>query len=109
MSKPDIGEKRYSIEENFDEKGRFKKGNKIGRIKKQGYTLTDLINAMRKYEREKGISFLQIYLDKVTKDNRLMDSLMNRFIAQKSETNVTGGLELSIVINKKYPDGNKEN
>lgn len=88
-----------------DERGYFAKGNQIGRMKKRGYTLNDLIKAMRQYEKEKGLSFLEIYLDKVTKDNRLMDSLMNRFIAQKNETNLTGGLNLNIEVNKKYPDG----
>lgn len=88
---------------------RFAKGNKIGKLSKKGYTLGDLVKAMRQYEKERGISFLEIYLDKVLKDNRLMDSLMNRFIAQKSETTVTGGLELSINIQKKYTDGKEEN
>lgn len=99
----------WNREENFDERGKFKKGNIIGRMPKGGYTLKDLTKAIRRYEKEKGFSFIELYLKRIEKSDRLLDSMMNRYIAQKTETNITGGLELSINIQKKYTDGKEEN
>jgi len=101
--------------QNFDNKGKFAKGNKIGRMPKKGFTLSDLNKLIRKYEANKDITLLEHYIEQLHKDNKLLARYMDKNIPTKSISELTGpgGEPLSITLReiiyeKDEEEGKKE-
>ena len=109
MSEPSkIGENR----DNFIQTPngcKFAKGNQIGRIKKRGYTLTDLTKVAMEYDKGHDDSILKHYINQLMKDNRLLENYINRYVPIKTVSELTGvdGSPLTFVIEKSYnkPEG----
>jgi len=68
-----------------NEKGqsRFAKGNKIGRMKKKGYTLADLTKVAREYDKTHDESILKHYISVLMSDNKLLENFINRYVPPK--------------------------
>jgi len=87
-----IDKNRQNVEDNFKLKpdGRrvFAKGNQIGRIRKKGYTLTDLTKVAMEYDKTHDESILKHYINQLISDNRLLENFVNRYIPPKQELEV---------------------
>jgi len=94
--------------ENFttNKKGqsRFAKGNKIGRMKKRGYTLADLTKVAREYDKNHDESILKHYINMLMSDNRLLENFINRYVPPKTINELTGkdGSPIKYIIEKTY-------
>ena len=84
-----IGENRIEDIRNPD--GTFKKGTKIGCMKKKGFTLTDLNKLIRKYEKVNGEPLLKHYIEQLFKDNRLLEKYIDKNVPTKNELTGPGG------------------
>lgn len=78
--------------------GYFAKGNQIGRMPKNGFTLTDLNKLVAVIEKNKDSPLLQHYIDELYKDNRLLDKYIERNVPTKTINELTGNI--SFVIEK---------
>ncbi len=100
--------------ENFtrNEKGqsRYAKGNTIGRMKKKGFTLTDLNKLIRKYEEKHGTPILKHYIGQLFKDNTLLGKYIDKNVPTINKQELTGvdGSPLTFVIEKSYDKPKKE-
>jgi len=89
---------------------RFAKGTQIGRMKKKGFTLTDLNKLVRKYEEskdEKGNNrkpLLKHYIAQLFKDNNLLSKYIDKNIPTVSKNEITGKVEHQVkyIIEKTY-------
>ena len=90
--------------QNHSEHGRFAKGNQIGRMKKKGFTLTDLNKLIRKYEESHGTPILKHYITQLFKDNHLLDKYIDKNVPTKTINELTGadGSPLQFIIEKSY-------
>jgi len=81
-------------------KHEFAKGNKIGRMKKKGFTLADLNKLIRKYEETKsdGETLLKHYIEQLFKDNRLLAKYIDKNIPTINEITGAGGEPISITL-----------
>jgi len=97
-----------------NEKGqsRFAKGNKIGRMKKKGYTLADLTKIVMKYEKThpNEPTILQHYIDRIKKNDKLLQDFINKYVPTKNINELTGagGEPISITL-KEIVYGKDEN
>jgi len=69
----------------------FAKGHTIGRMKKKGFTLTDLNKLIRKYEKDNGEPLLKHYIAQLFKDNRLLEKYIDKNVPTKNEIAGPGG------------------
>lgn len=90
---------------NFDEKGRFKKGNVLGSMPRDGFTLKDLNKLVLEYEKspqnKKG-TLLKHYVKRLFKNDKLLAKYLDKNIATRSINEFTGanGGPLSITLNE---------
>ena len=84
------------------EHGYFAKGNKIGRIRKKGYTLADLTKTAMEYDKTHDISILKHYIEQLLSDNRLLENFINKYVPTKTINELTGadGSPLSVTLKK---------
>jgi len=68
----------------------FAKGNTIGRMKKKGFTLTDLNKVVVAYEKAHGVTILKHYVEQLLEDNRLLDKYIDRNVPVKTINELTG-------------------
>jgi len=101
-----IGENRIEDIRNPD--GTFKKGTKIGCMKKKGFTLTDLNKLIRKYEKVNGELLLKHYIAQLFKDNRLLEKYIDKNVPTKNELTGPGGGPITHYIIEKTYDKPKE-
>lgn len=91
--------------ENFDQRGKFKKGNKLGYMPKKGFTLSDLNKLVLEYERspenKKG-PLLKHYIKRLFKNDKLLAKYLDKNIATRNINELTGadGGPLSITLNE---------
>jgi len=87
---------------------RFAKGNKIGRMKKKGYTILDLTNTAIVYDKTHDVSILKHYIEELTKDNTLLKDFINKYVptTNKNEFSGPGGDPLRFIIEKSYSGDN---
>jgi len=87
---------------------RFAKGNKIGQMKKKGYTIKDLTDTALAYDKSHDVTILQHYIGQLIKDNKLLKDFVNKYVptTNKSEVSGPGGEPLSFVIEKTYQGEN---
>jgi len=78
-----IGENR--IEDIRNPNGTFKKGTQIGRMKKKGFSLTDLTKVAMEYDKTHDLAILQHYIEQLFVDNRLLENFVNRYIPPKQD------------------------
>jgi len=85
--------------------GYFKKGNKIGRMKKKGYTLADLTKVAMQYDKTHDESILKHYISMLFSDNRLLENFINKYVPTKTVNEFTGkdGSPLNYIIKLAYP------
>ena len=83
----------------------FAKGNKIGRMKKKGYTIKDLTNTALAYDKTHDTSILKHYIQQLMEDNTLLKDFINKYVptVNKNELSGEGGTPLRFVIEKSYP------
>jgi len=88
----------------FDERGKFAKGNKIGKMKKKGFTLTDLNKVVVAYEKAHEVTILKHYVEQLLEDNRLLDKYIDRNVPVKTINELTGvdGSPLTFIVEKSY-------
>ena len=101
------GRKKIKLkdDENKDELGRFKKGNKLGYMLKSGFTLSDLNKLVLEYERSpenKRGPLLKHYVKRLFKNDKLLAKYLDKNIATKSINELTGldGGPLNITLNE---------
>ena len=94
--------------QNHGEHGKFAKGNTIGRMKKKGFTLTDLNKLVRKYEEANGTPILKHYIKQLYKDNTLLGKYIDKNVPTKNINELTGadGSPLQFIIEKTYQGEN---
>ena len=87
------------IEKNRDIKGfeqlpngqqRFAKGNKIGRMKKRGYTIVDLTRVAMAYDKTHDETILKHYISQLLVDNKLLENFINKYVPTKTINELTG-------------------
>ena len=80
--------------ENFtrNEKGqsRYAKGNNIGRMKKKGFTLTDLNKVVVEYEKTHDQLLLKHYIKQLFTDNNLLSKYIDKNVPTKQINELTG-------------------
>ena len=92
-------------DKNFDEKGRFKKGNILGSMPRDGFTLKDLNKLVLEYEKssqnKKG-TLLKHYVKRLFKNDKLLAKYLDKNIATKNINQFTGadGGPLNITLNE---------
>ena len=81
---------------------RFAKGNKIGRMKKKGYTIQDLTNTALAYDKTHDTSILKHYIEELMNDNTLLKDFINKYVPTTTKNELTGadGSPLNIVYKK---------
>ena len=82
----------------------FAKGNKIGRMKKRGYTLLDLTKVAMEYDKTHDVTILKHYIEELRKDNRLLENFINKYVPTKTINELTGkdGSPITVIIEKTY-------
>ncbi|MBA7591833.1 hypothetical protein ES708_34001 [subsurface metagenome] len=94
----EIGENK-----NHDERGRFVRGNKIGRMKKRGYTLLGLTKVAMQYDKTHDESILKHYIEQLMEDNRLLENFINKYVPTKNVSEITSkGEPIKYIIVKSY-------
>ena len=80
-------------DKNFNEKGKFIKGNVIGQMPKKGFNLHDLNKLVLDFEKspenKKG-SLLKHYIKRLFKNDKLLAKYMDKNIATRSINELTG-------------------
>ena len=94
----------------FDDKGHFAKGNKIGRMPKKGFTLNDITKLVRKYERVHDKTILKHYVEELFNDNKMLDRFIDRYVPTKTISELTGadGSPLTFIVEKSYKEPKEE-
>ena len=88
---------------NFDERGKFTKGNVIGRMPKKGFNLHDLNKLILEYEQspenKKG-ALLKHYIKRLYKNDRLLAKFFDKNIPSKLINQLSGvdGEPINIVL-----------
>ncbi len=89
-----------------NEKGqcRFAKGNKIGRMKKKGYTIKDLTNTALAYDKTHDTTILKHYIEELMNDNTLLKDFINKYVPTTTKNELTGadGTPIKYIIEKSY-------
>jgi len=87
-----------------NEKGqsRYAKGNQIGRMKKKGFTLTDLNKVIVEYEKTHEFTILKHYIEQLFKDNTLLGKYIDKNVPTKTINELTGadGTPLNITLKR---------
>jgi len=83
-----IGENRIEDIRNPD--GTFKKGTQIGRMKKKGFSITDLTRVAMEYDKTHDLTILKHYIEQLFVDNRLLDRFIDRYVPTKNINEITG-------------------
>ena len=88
----------------------FAKGNTIGRIKKKGFTLTDLNKLMGELDEEEKRSLLKHYHKRLYKNDKLLQNYIEKNVPTKTIQELTGkdGTPLNFIIRKTYEKGKNE-
>ena len=91
----------YTIGEN-SKRRLFAKGNKIGRMKKKGFTLTDLNKIVVEYEKTHDNTILKHYIEQLFIDNNLLSKYIDKNVPTKNinELSGPGGSPLNVTLNK---------
>lgn len=89
---------------------RLAKGNKIGRMKKRGYTLADLTKVAMEYDKTHDDSILKHYINMLFSDNRLLENFINKYVPTKTINELTGadGTPLIVTLKKVIYTGDKD-
>jgi len=87
---------------------RFAKGNQIGRIRKKGYTLTDLTKVALEYDKTHDESILKHYINQLISDNRLLENFINKYVPTKTINELTGAGGGPITYKEYFPALNPE-
>ena len=88
---------------NFNERGKFIEGNVIGRMPKNGFTLTDLNKLVKEFEKSpqnKRGSLLKHYIKRLYKNDRLLAKYLDKNIPTKNELTGPDGGPVSVVLNE---------
>ena len=94
-----------------DGRNRFAKGNKIGRMKKKGFTLDDLNKVVVEYEKTHDQTLLKHYISQLYKDNTLLGKYIDKNVPTKTINELTGadGSPLTVTLKKViYSDDEKK-
>ena len=80
----------------------FAKNNKIGRMKKKGFTLTDLNKVIVEYEKSHDLPILKHYIEQLYKDNNLLSKYIDKNVPTKTINELTGkdGSPLNITLQR---------
>jgi len=93
-------------------KNRFAKNNKVGRMKKKGYTIKDLTNAAIAYDKTHDITILKHYIEELMKDNTLLKDFINKYVPTTTKNELTGAdgtpISFKFIIEKSYSGENPE-
>ena len=91
----------YTIGENNNRR-LFAKGNQIGRMKKKGFTLTDLNKVIVEYEKTHEFTILKHYIEQLFKDNTLLGKYIDKNVPTKQINELTGadGTPLTVTLKK---------
>jgi hypothetical protein len=88
-------------EANFNEAGKFKNGNVIGRMPKSGFNLHDLNKLVLEYEKspenKKG-ALLKHYIKRLFKNDRLLAKYFDKNIPSKTELTGKDGEPISVTL-----------
>jgi len=99
---------------NFDDRGKFKKGNEIGKLPREKiYSTEELAQAIREVEEEDKIDILKYYVRQTLKDNRVLIDLIGKKIPKITINEIKGtGLPFNLFvtqfIEEKKEEGEKE-
>ena len=90
----------------------FAKGNQIGRMKKKGFTLTDLNKVIVEYEKTHEFTILKHYIEQLFKDNTLLGKYIDKNVPTKQINELTGKdgspISFKFIIEKSYSGENPE-
>lgn len=88
----------------------FAKGNKIGRMKKRGYTRDDLTKVVMEYDKTHGTPILKHYIAELMVDNTLLKDFINKYVPTITRNEHTGkdGSPLSVTLKKVIYDDKEE-
>ena len=106
-------DKSQKIAENFDKfedgRNKFAKGNNVGRMKKKGFTLTDLNKIVMEYEKTHELPILKHYIEQLYKDNNLLSKYIDKNVPTTVKNELSGaeGVPLRFIIEKSYPGENE--
>ena len=89
--------------------GTFKKGTQIGRMKKKGYSLTDLTKVAMEYDKTHDLAILEHYIEQLFVGNRLLDKFIDRYVPPKQELEVSIPKVIKEVVFVDKPPDRKEN
>ena len=87
---------------------RFAKGSQIGRMKKKGFTLTDLNKLVRVYEEAHDTPILKHYIGQLFKDNTLLGKYIDKNVPTKTINELTGAGGGPITYKEYFPALNPE-
>lgn len=90
-------------ERNFNERGKFIKGNVIGRMPKNGFTLNDLNKLVLEFEKSpenKRGALLKHYIKRLFKNDHLLAKYLDKNIPSKNELTGADGGPISITLNE---------
>jgi len=81
---------------------RFAKGSQIGRMKKKGFTLTDLNKIVVEYEKTHDLPLLKHYINQLFTDNNLLGKYIDKNVPTKTINELTGadGSPLTVTLKK---------
>ena len=88
--------------------GWFAKGNKILRMKKNGYTIRDLTKAAIQYDKTHDETILKHYINELLNDNRLLENFINKYVPTKTINELTGADGGPITYKEYFPALNPE-
>ena len=93
----------YTIKDLRNPDGTFQKGTEIGRMPKNGFTLSDLNRLIAEFEKspenKKG-SLLKHYMRRLFKNDKLLAKYMDKNIATKNQLTGADGGPLNITLNE---------
>lgn len=89
--------------------GLFAEGNQIGRMKKRGYTLLDLTKVAMQYDKTHEETILKHYIHELSKDNRLLENFINKYVPTKTINELTGAGGGPITYEEHFPALNPGN
>ena len=85
--------KKFDRDKNFNDKGKFTKGNVMGSMPRKGFTLTDLNKLILEYEQSKENkkgTLLKHYIKRLYKNDRLLAKFFDKNIPSKLINELTG-------------------
>jgi len=87
----------------------FAKNNKIGRMKKKGYTIQDLTNTAIAYDKTHDETILKHYIEELMSDNTLLKDFINKYVptTTKNELSGPGGSPLTVTTILAYKEPEK--